>query len=127
MRLYVAVLLILACSTAAAATLKESYDHFVSLDEEQNYMMYWTMNDAAKTISIAVAVKTTGWIGFGISPHTGRMPGSDTIIGWVDGEGNAYLQVLLSTIDRYFPLLAETSVIFCHCNNIQGILDRFTY
>ena len=107
MRLYVAVLLILACSTAAAATLKESYDHFVSLDEEENYMMYWTMNDAAKTISIAVAVKTTGWIGFGISPYTGRMPGSDTVIGWVDDKGKSYLQVVSSAMDRCHSLLTK--------------------
>lgn len=99
MRLYVAFLFIFACSTVTAATLKESYDHFVSLDENEKYMMYWTMNDATKVINIAVAVQTTGWVGFGISPYTGRMPGSDTVIGWVNSNGTAFLQVLPSKMD----------------------------
>ncbi|CAF3865400.1 unnamed protein product [Rotaria sp. Silwood2] len=39
-------------------------------------------------------MKTTGWIGLGISP-AGGMPGADIALGWVDQTGTAYIQ------DRY--------------------------
>ncbi|RDD43175.1 DBH-like monooxygenase protein 1-like protein [Trichoplax sp. H2] len=95
MRLLIALVLAITCSIAKAATLESSYAHFVSLDEDGKYFMYWTTNDITKMIHIAISVKTTGWVGFGISPYTGRMPGSDTVIGWVSSNGTAYLQ------DRY--------------------------
>ncbi|EDV25403.1 uncharacterized protein TRIADDRAFT_55464 [Trichoplax adhaerens] len=78
-----------------AATLKDSYAHIATLDDKGKYVMYWTMDDKLKVMHVAITVQTTGWIGFGISPYTGRMPGSDTVIGWVDNQGKTYLQ------DRY--------------------------
>ena len=92
MRLQFAIILVIACSVADAATLANSYAHKISLDQEGNYWMYWTTNDTTKMIDIAISVKTTGWVGFGFSPYTGRMPGSDVVIGWVSN-GVTYLQV----------------------------------
>ncbi|EDV25405.1 expressed hypothetical protein [Trichoplax adhaerens] len=89
-------LLFFACTIVNAASLKNNYAHFLSMDEEENYLMYWTTNDIEQTMDFAISVKTSGWVGFGFSPYTGRMPGSDTIIGWV-ANGKAYLQ------DRFAP------------------------
>lgn len=88
----VVFLLAIACCAVYAVNRKSSYGHVISMDEEENYLMYWTSNDATQTIDIALVVNTTGWIGFGISPYTGTMPGSDIVIGWVS-HGKAYLQV----------------------------------
>lgn len=92
MRLQLAFILTIVCSIADAASLQTSYTYHASLDEEGNYWMYWTNNDVTQTIDIAISVKTTGWVGFGFSPYTSRMPGSDVVIGWVSN-GVAYLQV----------------------------------
>ena len=58
---------------------------------EGNYYLYWNFSTTDQTIQFAVRVKTTGWVGFGISPN-GQMPGSDVVIGWVDGD-NTYFHV----------------------------------
>ena len=57
-----------------------------------NYTLHWNFDRANENISFAVRVKTTGWVGFGISPN-GQMPQSDVVIGWVDGSGTAHLNV----------------------------------
>ena len=54
--------------------------------------MYWSFDSEMETISFAVRVQTTGWIGFGLSPN-GQMPGSDVIIGWVDDNGDSFFNV----------------------------------
>ena len=56
------------------------------------YNLYWNFSTVDEKIQFAVKVKTTGWVGFGISPN-GQMPGSDVIIAWVDGD-KAYFQVV---------------------------------
>ena len=61
---------------------------------EDTYWLYWNFNHTTQNISFAVRVKTTGWIGFGLSPN-GQMPGSDVVIGWVDGT-NYYFHVTQS-------------------------------
>ena len=58
---------------------------------QDTYWLYWNFNHTTQNISFAVRVKTTGWIGFGLSPN-GQMPGSDVVIGWVD-ESNYYFHV----------------------------------
>ncbi len=45
-----------------------------------------------QSIRFAVNVSTTGWVGLGLSP-TGGMPSSDIVIGWVNDEGQAFLNV----------------------------------
>ena len=54
-----------------------------------DYTLYWTFDNTAQSIRFAVHVRTTGWIGFGLSPN-GQMPQSDVVIGWVDGTGNHF-------------------------------------
>ena len=72
--------------TGHDAQLSEKYDFFANLDGEGMYDLYWRSDLVAETISFAVHVNTTGWVGFGLSPN-GQMPDSDVVIGWVDGNG----------------------------------------
>ena len=56
------------------------------------YTLYWNFNTAEQTITFAVKAMTNGWVGFGISPN-GGMVNSDVVIGWVNDEGQAFLDV----------------------------------
>ena len=67
------------------------YYPFNTTLKEGDYYLFWNFSKSDETIQFAVRVKTTGWIGFGISPN-GQMPGSDVIIGWI-GEDKSYFHV----------------------------------
>jgi hypothetical protein len=67
---------------------------------EGNYWLYWNFNPTTQRIDFAVRVRTTGWIGFGLSPN-GQMPGSDVVIGWIDGS-NTYFHDRYA-VGRYTP------------------------
>ena len=71
---------------------ENAYDFHKTLDSAGKYELYWSFDLEKETISFAVRVQTTGWIGFGLSPN-GQMPQSDVVIGWVDDNGKGYLQV----------------------------------
>ena len=90
------VLLVCAVSLAWCAHDFSSYPFKATLNPAQNgaglYELYWNFDNAEETISFAVRVQTTGWVGFGLSPN-GQMPNSDVVIGWVTDEGDAELQV----------------------------------
>ena len=73
-------------------SLRNRYPFSLTLSED-NYYLYWNVSFADETIQFAVKVKTTGWVGFGIT-NNGQMPGSDVVIGWVDGD-NTYFHVSL--------------------------------
>ena len=45
-----------------------------------------------KVIYFAVSARTTGWVGFGLSPN-GQMPNSDVVIGWMDENNVQHLTV----------------------------------
>lgn len=77
-----ASLLSFACS-AHDNNLEEEYTFHRELDPSGHYVLYWRFNLSTETIHFAVDVETEGWVGFGISP-TGRMPGSDVVMGWID-------------------------------------------
>ena len=80
----------------ASANLTSEYDHTAYLDSEEKYKLYWSVNDADKSIDFAVEVHTTGWVGFGISAGlSGSMKGADIVIGWVDSQGKGHLQVCM--------------------------------
>ena len=87
--------LVCALSFATCAhDLSATYPFKTTLNTEDNgglYELYWTFDNAAETISFAVRVQTTGWVGFGLSPN-GQMPNSDVIIGWVDN-GQTFFHV----------------------------------
>ena len=61
-------------------------------DNSDIYELYWTFSVEEKSITFAVNVSTTGWVGFGLSPN-GGMLNSDVVIAWVDDDGNQYLHV----------------------------------
>ncbi len=63
-----------------------------------NYRVHWGFNVEAKTIRFAVNVSTTGWVGLGLSP-TGGMTNSDIVIGWVNDQGVAFLDVRYNCLE----------------------------
>ena len=72
-----------------------SYPFKATLNTAENgglYELYWNFDNDAETISFAVRVQTTGWVGFGLSPN-GQMPDSDIVIGWVTGDGETVFHV----------------------------------
>ena len=88
------VFLVFACASTSlsAHDLSRDYRFSSTLDSDGVYELFWNFDLDAETTSFAVRVKTTGWVGFGLSPN-GQMPGSDVIIGWVDGEGKTFFDV----------------------------------
>ena len=46
---------------------------------DDSYELYWSFDRDAETISFAVEVSTTGWVGFGLSPD-GGMVNSDVVL-----------------------------------------------
>ena len=56
------------------------------------YQLYWTFDNTQKTITFNVVVRTTGWVGFGLSPD-GGMVGSDVVIGWIASDGSSHFHV----------------------------------
>ena len=79
-------------TTLGARDLSATYRFSATLDPNGQYQLYWNYNLTAGTISFAVRVQTTGWVGFGLSPN-GQMPGSDVVIGWVDSNGGVHFHV----------------------------------
>ena len=88
------LLLLLCIAGPALAThdLSNTYPYQLSLHDD--YTLYWRFDNDAQNISFAVRVRTTGWVGFGLSPNR-QMPQSDVVMGWVDGSGNAHFDVSL--------------------------------
>ena len=56
------------------------------LELRSGYDLHWSVQED-ENITFAVRVKTTGWIGFGLSVN-GFMTGADVIMGWLDNSGN---------------------------------------
>ena len=72
--------------------LYSAYQFNVTLHQDR-YWLYWSFSKDTQVIRFAVRVRTTGWIGLGLSPN-GQMPGSDVVIGWID-ESSRYFHVRL--------------------------------
>ncbi len=90
------LLLALSCclSELLMAAVESQFDHSAWLDPSENYRLHWTVDHKDKSITFAAEVKTTGWIGFGISKGlTGTMKGSDIAIGWIDNTGKGHITV----------------------------------
>ena len=91
---YVQLLVVFMLPYSFAKSLDSEFDHFAWLDESEQFGLYWSVQRADKSIHFAAAVKTTGWIGFGISKGlSGKMPETDIAIGWVTSNGQGYLEV----------------------------------
>ena len=70
---------------------EDDYTHSLVVDEDnpQQYQILWKLINKDE-IQFEIHCKTTGWVGFGISPN-GGMAGSDIAIGWVK-DNKAYLR-----------------------------------
>ena len=84
-------------ATLGVHDLSAAYRFSATLDPNGQYELFWNYNLTEQTISFAVRVQTTGWVGFGLSPN-GQMPGSDVVIGWVDNNGGVQFQVRLISL-----------------------------
>jgi hypothetical protein len=89
------------CGALVPLKPSESYTHVVDADQTNpgQYMLYWKLIGSDE-IQFEVHCKSTGWVGFGLSPNSG-MAGADIAIGWV-ANNRAYLKVktfLLSYTD----------------------------
>ena len=70
---------------------EEEFSYYSFIDSHDAYALYWNVfNDSH--LEIGLEVRTSGWIGFGLSAN-GQMPNADIIIGWVDPtDGQAHLE-----------------------------------
>ena len=66
---------------------------------EDAYWLYWNFSNANEVIKFAVKVKTTGWIGFGLSPN-GQMTDSDVVIGWINEYSEIVFHVRINLRDN---------------------------
>ncbi|OWF40133.1 DBH-like monooxygenase protein 1 [Mizuhopecten yessoensis] len=64
------------------------FEHYVQLDTEGNYWLFWSTN--ATHVTFETHVNTHGYIGFGISPN-GKMFPADVIVGGVK-DGQTYFK-----------------------------------
>ena len=87
-----AVLLTLGLLPAVFAEVDLSTYPLSAVLREGVYTLHFDVQ--AENIRFAVNVSTTGWVGLGLSP-TGGMANSDVVIGWVNGNGQAFLQVYM--------------------------------
>jgi hypothetical protein len=61
------------------------------------YRLFW--NYTKTHLTGEIHVKTTGWVGFGLSPN-GGMPGSDVFVYWVDSTGRTNFTDRFITSDK---------------------------
>ena len=89
-------------------------DYANSMELQENmYYLYW--NYTTTDILIELQVKTTGWIGFGLSPN-GGMDGADVIIAWIDANGKSNFtdrhirgrDVIVDQVQNWMPLLVTS-------------------
>lgn len=62
---------------------------------ESGYDFSWVVNEAKGTITFTMAVKTTGWVGFGFGS---KMPNTDIYMGHVATDGSAFAYDMYATI-----------------------------
>ena len=60
------------------------------LDAAETFFVAWQQTETQ--ITFEILVKTRGYVAFGLSPN-GAMKGSDIVVGWVNDDGTAVLQV----------------------------------
>ncbi|XP_065836859.1 DBH-like monooxygenase protein 1 homolog [Oscarella lobularis] len=98
----IVLLFALAFWASTSALLSREYKFSVSLNDDDTYRLHWTIDNSKGTINVGIETKTTGWIGFGLSPD-GKMPNSDIVTGWVKDE-KGFLQDRHS-LGRFLPPL----------------------
>jgi hypothetical protein len=68
------------------STPTDKYAYYSDLVTGGVYRLYW--NYTSTDFIAEVHVKTSGWVGFGLSPN-GGMGNADIYIGWIDSNGRA--------------------------------------
>ena len=93
-------LILLSLKTILGQDPARVYMYRQILDSDGDYELKWNINETA--IEFEVTVRTTGYIGFGLSDE-GRMSPADMVIGWVDvlgpQESNIYFGVKISHLN----------------------------
>ena len=115
--LFIIVLLAVAkLSLVFTSNLEGEYDHSAWLEPNEIYKLYWSVNHADKSIKFAAEVKTTGWVGFGISKGlTRNMIGADIAIGWVDSAGKGFIKVGEDAHIDFDAVIVRFDRNFCNC------------
>ena len=109
------ILLICSLNLAWCSHDLSSYQFKAILNTEAEgglYELYWNFDNDAETISFAVRVQTSGWVGFGLSPN-GQMPDSDVVIGWVTADGETMFHVSSISIHKAVFLPSLVPRLFC--------------
>ena len=119
----VAKLIFLACSLSVAFCANDfsSYPFKATLNTAESgglYELYWKFDNAKETISFAVRVNATGWVGLGLSPN-GQMPNSDVVIGWVTDGGETVFHVSVIYIIAKDSIVYTISLLF-YRTGLQG-------
>ncbi|MBN3287156.1 MOXD2 protein, partial [Polyodon spathula] len=63
-----------------------------TLDSAGSVSLCWGFDSKQETITFQLACKTSGWVGFGLSP-SGKMDGADIVLGGVNPNGTTYFTV----------------------------------
>jgi hypothetical protein len=66
------------------------YTKYIDLMDDGFFRFYW--NFTSTDLIGEIHVRTTGWVGFGLSPN-GGMDKSDVFIGWIDDNGTSNFTV----------------------------------
>ena len=103
--------IVLGCPEPAFAPVFDSqptgyYTNYLELMPSV-YRFYW--NFTQTSITGEVHVKTSGWVGFGLSPD-GGMYNSDAFVGWITNDGHVNYTVIYPSSNRNY--LAYISCTF---------------
>ena len=70
---------------------EEDFAYYSFIDSDDEYALYWNLFNESH-LEIGLEVRTSGWIGFGLSAN-GQMPNADIVIGWIDpDDGEVHLE-----------------------------------
>jgi len=125
---------LLALAATASSLVYNRDTHFVNravLAQPDTYTLFW--NFTQTDIVFKVVAKTSGWLGFGLSPN-GGMQNSDLVLAWTDKTGQARFQdshvdetteVKADVTENWKRLFyankdGETTVIFRRALNVCG-------
>lgn len=115
-KILIKALVLLICFIKTTICEPNPTDVYVNSLELQPNMYYMFWNYTSTDVLIELQVKTTGWIGFGLSPN-GGMDGSDVIVAWLDktsGKANFTdrhingRRVLVDQVQNWFPILVTS-------------------
>jgi len=83
------------------------------------YLLSWSLDDAANTITFTCDVGTTGWIGMGFSTG-GKMTNSDMYMGYIDGSGKVIFDDYYNKSKDLAPSLDTSFGGASNISNVSG-------